>query len=256
MAASSSRRHALASPTICEMGCSVLSNGQVNVLNQLNARNVTSVTGTFDAFHIGVPSLVVNIEDPIVPALVVHAGGPAAVLQSGGNPTFPALSLANLGTPGSDTPEIVATNKQNKTVFTVDSLGNLTAAGTKSAVVSLKSGKEVKMFAMESPQNWFEDFGSASLLGGIATVTLDTKFAQTIDANNYHVFVTPNGDCRGLYVTQKTPSSFEVRELSGGQSNVSFDYRIVALRKGYEKVRMPVANLSRGTVGPIRDNPN
>jgi hypothetical protein len=56
--------------------------------------------------------------------------------------------------------------------------------------------------------------------------------------SDYHVFLTPNGDCRGLYVTQKSPSSFVVRELGGGHSTLSFDYRIVAKRKGYEQVRL------------------
>jgi len=54
----------------------------------------------------------------------------------------------------------------------------------------------------------------------------------------YHVFLTPNGDCRGLYVKQKTAASFEVHELGGGTSSVSLDYRIVALRKNFENIRM------------------
>jgi hypothetical protein len=44
----------------------------------------------------------------------------------------------------------------------------------------------------------------------------------------YHVFVTPEGDCKGLYVTQKSPAGFVVRELQGGRSTLTFDYRIVA----------------------------
>jgi hypothetical protein len=40
-----------------------------------------------------------------------------------------------------------------------------------------------------------------------------------------------------LYVTSKTATSFEVRELGGGTSSIRFDYRIVALRKQYENVR-------------------
>ena len=51
------------------------------------------------------------------------------------------------------------------------------------------------------------------------------------------MFLTPNGDCKGLYVHQKTATSFEVRELGGGNSSVRFDYRVTALRKNYEKVR-------------------
>jgi len=51
------------------------------------------------------------------------------------------------------------------------------------------------------------------------------------------VFPVPNGDCKGLYITHKTATSFEVRELGGGTSNIAFDYRIMALRKKYENIR-------------------
>ncbi len=80
--------------------------------------------------------------------------------------------------------------------------------------------------------------GSAKLVNGVAVVALDPDFIQTVNTDtNYKVFPVPNGDCKGLYVTNKTANSFEVRELGGGTSNVSFDYRITALRRNYENVR-------------------
>ena len=92
---------------------------------------------------------------------------------------------------------------------------------------------------MESPQHWFEDFGAGQLENGIASVALDSTFAETVSgSSDYHVFLTPEGDCRGLYVSRKTASGFEVRELGGGRSTVAFDYRIVALRRGFESVRL------------------
>jgi hypothetical protein len=134
-------------------------------------------------------------------------------------------------------------------VFWTDSLGDTVAKGSKSAVVPLNSGKMVKVFSMESPEVWFEDFGSGQLIGGITTIQLDAKFAQTVNlSQGYHVFVTPKGDCKGLFVTNETNSSFEVRELSGGQSSINFDFRIVAHRNGYEKTRMPAATLPNAKV--------
>jgi len=41
-----------------------------------------------------------------------------------------------------------------------------------------------------------------------------------------------------LYVSNASSEAFEVHEADGGQSNVGFDYRIVARRKGYEDVRL------------------
>ncbi len=104
---------------------------------------------------------------------------------------------------------------------------------------TLDNKSATKLSAIESPKNWFEDFGSAQLSAGAATVALEPDFAQTVNTGvEYHVFLTPNGDCKGLYVTRKMASSFEVHELGGGASSVSFDYRIVALRKKFENIRM------------------
>jgi len=82
---------------------------------------------------------------------------------------------------------------------------------------------------MEKAGNWREDFGSAQLHNGVAEVALLPSFLDTVEIHSgYHVFLTPNGDSRGLYVAQKTADGFEVREHGGGKSNISFDYRLVA----------------------------
>jgi len=130
-------------------------------------------------------------------------------------------------------------------VFSVDAngnlkiSGNLTVSGTKSSTAKLQDGRVVALYAVESPENWFEDFGSAELKSGAAWVPLDGSFAEATNAAvTYHVFLTPNGDSNGLYVARKTATGFEVREHGGGGSNVVFDYRIVVRRRGYEAVRM------------------
>jgi hypothetical protein len=127
---------------------------------------------------------------------------------------------------------------------TIDTSANLACTGQLSgsnlaAVVPVEGGKQSAMYSVQSPENWFEDFGSGSLQSGATHVELEPAFAQTVNTGvEYHVFLTPNGDCKGLYVANKTASGFEVRELGGGQSSVAFDYRIVVKRKGYETVRM------------------
>jgi hypothetical protein len=132
-----------------------------------------------------------------------------------------------------------AINSANGTFCDVDAGGNLNCTGSKNAVVPVDGGKRiVAMSAIEAPQNWFEDFGSAQLVNGVAVVTLDRDFIQTVNSEtNYKVFPVPNGECKGLYVTNKTANSFEVRELGAGRSNIGFDYRITVLRKNYENVR-------------------
>jgi hypothetical protein len=126
--------------------------------------------------------------------------------------------------------------------LTVD--GNLVVTGTKSAGVKLPDGRSVALYAVESPENWFEDFGTAHMTNGVASVRLDQDFLAAVDtASGYHVFVVPNGPCGTLYVAKKGASAFEVREIGQHLCKAGFDYRVVAKRLGFEKLRMePVQN--------------
>lgn len=117
--------------------------------------------------------------------------------------------------------------------------------GAQSSIVQTGGEHWVHLYAVQSPENWFEDFGSGQLVNGSAEIRLEPTFAQTIASGDYRVFPVPNGDCKGLYVAQKTATGFVVRELGGGQSNVLFDYRIVARRRGYENMRLTDATKIR-----------
>ena len=122
---------------------------------------------------------------------------------------------------------------------TIDTSANLTCTGVVSGVIQADDGKQTAVYAMQSAENWFEDAGSGQLSNGSARIELESAFAQTVNAGvEYHVFLTPNGDSKGLYVSQKTATSFEVHEQGGGTSSIAFDYRIMAKRKGYENVRL------------------
>ncbi len=125
-------------------------------------------------------------------------------------------------------------------VCTIDVSGNLYCSGSVSPVVPVDGGsKKVALYAVEAPESWFEDAGSGQLANGSAVIHLESMFGQSVNTSiDYHVFLTPNGDCKGLYVSQKSPTSFEVHELGGGTSSVAFDYRIMAKRKGFENIRM------------------
>ena len=123
--------------------------------------------------------------------------------------------------------------------------GNLTVTGTKSSLAELRDGRMVTLYAVESPENWFEDFGTRQLAEGVAWVALDSTFLEVVNTEiNYHVFLSANGDCPGMYVARKTPAGFEVREVGGAKSNISFDYRIVVRRRGYEAARLAQAEFN------------
>jgi hypothetical protein len=92
-----------------------------------------------------------------------------------------------------------------------------------------------------------EDFGTGMLVNGRADVVLDQKFANVIDSDvKYFVWAMPEGDCRGLYVASQTARGFTVRELQGGHSSVSFEYRVVAKRYGIDSQRLPMTPIRRG----------
>ena len=118
--------------------------------------------------------------------------------------------------------------------------GDLTCTGQMKALTTTGNGaRTVETYSMQSPENWMEDFGSGTLQNGHATVSIDAAFAETVsDSADYHIFLTPRGDSKGLYVTNAIATSFEVHESGGGTSTISFDYRVVAKRRGFETQRM------------------
>jgi hypothetical protein len=122
----------------------------------------------------------------------------------------------------------------------IDTNGHLACANALSVLGAVHSGqRRVALYAVESPQNWFEDFGSGQLTNGTARIILDHTFVETVNTDvQYHVFLTPRDECEGLYVSKATASSFEVHEFHSGHSNAPFDYRIVALRRGLENLRL------------------
>jgi hypothetical protein len=117
--------------------------------------------------------------------------------------------------------------------------GDFYVKGNKASLAEVPGGKKVALYAIESPENWFEDFGSGRLQKGSARVPIKEDFSETVNTGTaYHIFLTPKGNCNGLYVAQQTATSFEVRELNGGTTDIPFDYRIVAKRRGHESQRL------------------
>ena len=82
-----------------------------------------------------------------------------------------------------------------------------------------------------------ESFGGSTLSNGQATIALDEVAAATIEGE-YHVFLSEGGDSNGLYVADKGPKGFTVREKKGGTSGIPFSYRVVAKRKAPDRPRI------------------
>ena len=130
---------------------------------------------------------------------------------------------------------------ETPTGFGVYYHGGLGGTGLKTSIVETQDYAWRQVYSVESPDVLFEDVGTAQLVDGRAEVTIDPIFAQTVNVEDpYQVFLTPQGDC-GLYVAQKTATSFTVQALDGNRCSIAFDYRIIAKRLGYEDTRLAPA---------------
>jgi hypothetical protein len=118
--------------------------------------------------------------------------------------------------------------------------GGLSGSGTKSCVMRTSKGPTL-LYCQESPENWFEDFGSATLSDGRAHVDLEALFLETVTIDSRHgmkVFVQQTSGSPVNLVVQKGSTGFDIVGPAG--SDVSFDYRVAAKRKGFEDVRLNV----------------
>jgi hypothetical protein len=125
--------------------------------------------------------------------------------------------------------------------------------GPKSAAVPGRQGHPVRLYCVEAPEAWFEDYGTGQLVSGRAEVQLDPDFAAVVETGGYHVFITEHDDHHGLTVKGRGPAGFtvqadeavvEVKGKQAAQVNGTFSWRVVARRKDavgkrLERVEIP-----------------
>ena len=120
--------------------------------------------------------------------------------------------------------------------------------GTVSTVVKNLSDSLVVLSCPEAPEILFEDYGSGELNNGETHITIDPVFVKNTVVNEKHplrAFVQIEGECNGVYITNKTAQGFDVKELNNGKSNVKFMWHIIANRAN-EK-------LHNGTIAPFAE---
>jgi hypothetical protein len=119
----------------------------------------------------------------------------------------------------------------NATGTTIDY--KIVGTGNVSTLVKDESNSPRVLFAPEAPEIVFQDYGVGNLRNGEARIDLDPLLSRSIfvdEANPLKVFVTLEGECNGVYVTNKSAEGFTVKELQNGNSNVPFSWQIVASR--------------------------
>ena len=213
--------------------------GQIGILGGMS--DVQSSTFKRDNHTLGY-SAGVWADDPsefATAGLFATADSSNAAVFENNSGTAPTIYVANLATNGPTGNVVLLRAEGADGVCSINQGGSMACTGQLKNLVTTHDARQVETYSVQSAENWLEDYGGGQLKNGSATVTLDPAFANTANTGvEFHVFLTPKGDCEGLYVSNQTATSFEVHELRKGQSNVSFDYKIVAKRSGHETERL------------------
>lgn len=173
-----------------------------------------------------------------------------SIVEGAASSTSAALQLVTVN----DADLLQTTSNKTSATLTIDNAANITTTGKITTSGSCSAGcivsphgsarRGVRSYAAMEAAPTLEDTGEAQVRGGAGTVTLDPAFANAIDARaGYVVIVTPEGDTRGLFVAQRSPKQFVVREIMGGRGTVPFAYRIVARAYGDRSPRLPFVTL-------------
>ncbi|MCX8112844.1 MAG: hypothetical protein N3E49_06590, partial [Bacteroidia bacterium] len=124
----------------------------------------------------------------------------------------------------------------------------ITGTNAVSEVIPHPRHGRIILTAPEAPEYWYFDFGTVKMVNGRAHVDLDPILADIIVVNEEYpirVFVTPVDmpDFKGVTVTNRTATGFDLVELGGGTSTGYLDYQIVVRPKtGYGEGRFPYAS--------------
>lgn len=138
-------------------------------------------------------------------------------------------------------------------LYNLNITGDLKVNGQKSAIVRGADGEFRQFYCQESPESYFEDFGTAKLDRGKTRVNLDDEFKYFVAPNRgFYVFLTPLADTPGLYVSNRDKDGFNVQEIGTKESSIEFQYRVVCTRKDVAGKRLERVDPSKREPGRRR----
>lgn len=123
----------------------------------------------------------------------------------------------------------------------------ITGTNAVSEIIPTANHGRITMTAPESPEYWYQDYGTITLVNGRAHVDLDPILVDitVIDAANpIRVFCTPveMPAFNGVTVMNQDATGFDLVELNGGTHSGRVDYQLVVRPKtGYGEGRFPQA---------------
>ena len=86
--------------------------------------------------------------------------------------------------------------------------------GSNSTIIRDRNNTPRILFSPEAPEILFEDYGTGKLINGSANIIIDPIFKDAIYVDDHHplkVFIQLEGDCNGVYVTNKSANGFTVK---------------------------------------------
>jgi hypothetical protein len=131
--------------------------------------------------------------------------------------------------------------------------GDFTVTGVKSAAVPHPDGTLRRLYCVESPESWFEDFGKGQLACGLADVPIDPEFAAVADLADYHVFLAGYDDF-DLRVSDVTSAGFRVVAKDPAAAG-RFSWRVVAKRRDVAGPRLEAVQVPAAPTMPTLDLP-
>jgi len=194
--------------------------------------------------------------------------------DAGGNPGFQIGAIVgsvagrNSGTQTEDTYGIIAQAINTASEYAIggqfvgmggaggyvvniaDDLNNrkIVGTGSVSEVIPTQNHGRIILTAPESPEYWYQDYGTVTMTNGQATITLDAILSDIIvvdTQNPVRVICTPYQMpyFNGVTVMQYNKNSVTLKELNGGTHSGTLHYQLVVKPKtNYGEGRFPQAS--------------
>ncbi|MBK9419418.1 MAG: hypothetical protein IPN44_00010 [Flavobacteriales bacterium] len=109
----------------------------------------------------------------------------------------------------------------------------ITGTGTVSEIIPTADHGRITLTCPESPEYWYQDYGSVLMINGHAHVALDPILSDIIfvnEENPLRVFCTPVDllEFNGVAVVNRSSTGFDLVELNSGSHSGTLDYQLVA----------------------------
>ena len=123
----------------------------------------------------------------------------------------------------------------------------IVGTGSVSEIIPTENHGRITLTCPESPEYWYQDYGTVEMINGKATIQLDPILADIIvvdEENPIRVICTPVGMpyFNGVTIMSQTSNSVEILELNGGTHSGKLQYQLVTKPKtNYGEGRFPQA---------------